>query len=115
MNKVSRSKQKGQPQELYYGESDLAPDRVGRLPAVRLEQGGREVAVVTLSGYIDGVERSPEQWARLFAAAPELEDALNEGVQDKFDEHKRMGTNPDEDALLQKMLAPFIKIKCPTH
>lgn len=41
------------------------------LPAIRSDDG-REIAVVTLSGYRIGEEPSPEQWRALLAAAPDM-------------------------------------------
>lgn len=52
------------------------PEWYHRQPAIRFETGGREIAVVTLTGYKVGAERSPGEWATLFAAAPELLAAL---------------------------------------
>jgi hypothetical protein len=49
----------------------------GIYPAVRFVSGGI-VADVVLSGHKVGVEATPEQWARLFSAAPDLLEALEQ-------------------------------------
>lgn len=50
------------------------PDRMNprerQRPAI-ISQEGREVAVITLTGYKINEERSPQDWAQIFAAAPE--------------------------------------------
>src|SRR4051812_47202603 len=45
-------------------------------PTLYRDEGGQEVAVITLTGYKVGHEKNPKQWAALFAAAPELLTAL---------------------------------------
>jgi hypothetical protein len=43
---------------------------------VRCQDGGREIATITLSGYMLGAERNQLEWALLFAAAPKMAEAL---------------------------------------
>ncbi|RWM29423.1 hypothetical protein [Mesorhizobium sp.] len=63
--------------ETYRAVTDIV--RGGRdlnnFPAIR-RKDGREIAVVTLSGYTVGQEPSPVDWARLLTAAPGLLVAL---------------------------------------
>lgn len=50
-------------------------------PALRLQDGGREVALVTLSGYKVGSDMSPAEWAKLIADAVNAHQALREAME----------------------------------
>lgn len=86
-----------QPPKLYVcrEQPDRANPRATGRFAVRqesvwedgLDRAGREVAVITLSGHKIGEEKSPEDWAALFAAAPETAAEL-ERVKANVEYHK---------------------------
>lgn len=75
------------PQAIYVAGPDNVADQpdapriMCHMPALRFSKGGRELAVVTLSGYKIGAERSPQEWATLFAAAPDLLNACQRVMQ----------------------------------
>jgi hypothetical protein len=67
--------------ELYVARPDTVRGQGPRIhdymPTIRLQDGGHELAIVTLNGRKQG-ERSQAEWANLFAVAPELLAALED-------------------------------------
>lgn len=49
-------------------------------PAIRFEEGGQELAVITLSGYKIGHEMSPMSWAAKLSNACNVHDDLVNGL-----------------------------------
>lgn len=65
--------------EVYPAHCDIVRDQ-GRIkdytPAIRFQDGGQELAVITLSGYKVGHEMSPMDWAKRFAMCSNTHDDL---------------------------------------
>lgn len=53
--------------EIYAAQCDIVRDQSrikDHTPAIRFQDGGQELAIITLSGFITGHEMSPMEWAK---------------------------------------------------
>lgn len=66
--------------DLYSAREDSSRERDIPRHAVRSDESGKVVATVTLSGYRVGVDPSPRDWTRLFAAAPDMFNAIGPAI-----------------------------------